>query len=224
MIAPNILSADLARLAEEADAVWDRGGEGADWLHIDVIDGHFVPNLTIGLPVVAALRSATDIPLDCHLMIEDPDRWALGYAEVGARNVTVHIEAVRSPVALAGDLRSAGALAGLAIKPRTPLEPYLTLLGHFDTLLIMSVEPGFNGQAFIPEVLSKVRTARRLIDTENLRLLIEIDGGINVETIRAAAQAGANCFVAGSAVYGTEDPACAVHQLRQHATRALASS
>jgi ribulose-phosphate 3-epimerase len=224
MIAPNILSADLARLAEEADAVWDRGGEGADWLHIDVIDGHFVPNLTIGLPVVAALRSATDIPLDCHLMIEDPDRWALGYAEVGARNVTVHIEAVRNPVALAGDLRSAGALAGLAIKPRTPLEPYLTLLGHFDTLLIMSVEPGFNGQAFIPEVLSKVRTARRLIDTENLRLLIEIDGGINVETIRAAAQAGANCFVAGSAVYGTEDPACAVHQLRQHATRALASS
>jgi ribulose-phosphate 3-epimerase len=224
MIAPSILSADLARLAEEADAVRDPDGEGADWLHIDVIDGHFAPTLTLGLPVVSALRSATDIPLDCHLMIADPDRWAPGYAEVGACNVTVHIEAVRDPLALAGELRAAGALAGLAIKPRTPLEPYLTLLGHFDTLLIMSVEPGFNSQAFIPEVLNKVRAARRLIDTGNLRLLIEIAGGINVETIRAATQAGADCFVVGSAVYGTEDPAHAVHQLRQQATRALASS
>jgi ribulose-phosphate 3-epimerase len=157
-------------------------------------------------------------------MIENPDRWALGYAEVGARNVTVHIEAVQHPVALAADLRSAGALAGLAIKPRTPLESYLPLLGHFDTLLIMSAEPGFRGQAFIPKVLNKVSTARRLIDTGNLRLLIEIDGGINVETIRAAAQAGADCFVAGSAVYGTEDRVRAVHQLRQQATRALTSS
>lgn len=224
MIAPNILSADLARLAEEADAVWDPDGEGADWLHIDVMDGHFVPILTLGLPVVSSLRSSTDIPLDCHLMIENPDRWAVGYAEVGVRNVTVHIEAVRNPVALAGELRAAGAMAGLAIKPRTPLEPCLTLLGHFDTVLIMSVEPGVGGQTFIPEVLNKVRTARRLIDTGHLRLLIEIDGGINIETIRAAAQAGADCFVVGSAVYGTEDPVRAVRQLRHHATRALTSS
>ncbi len=182
-----------------------------------------MPNLTLGLPVVSSLRSSTDIPLDCHLMIEDPDRWALGYAEVGVRNVTVHI-AVRNPVALAGELRAAGAMAGLAIKARTPLESYPTLLGHYDTLLIMSVEPGFGGQTFIPEVLSKVRTARRLIDTGNLRLLVEIDGGINVEAIRAAAQAGADCFVAGSAVYDAEDPVHAVRQLRHQATRALASS
>jgi ribulose-phosphate 3-epimerase len=215
MIAPSILSADFARLADEAAAVAGAPGEGADWLHVDVMDGHFVPNLTLGLPVVEALVAATDLPLDCHLMIDDPDRWAVGYAEAGARNVTVHVEAAGDPVAVAKDLRAAGALAGLSIKPDTPLEPHVETLRHYDTLLVMSVEPGFGGQSFRPEVLDKVRTARRLVDTGHLRLLLEIDGGINADTIEAAAEAGIDCFVAGSAVYSADDPARAVAALRE---------
>jgi ribulose-phosphate 3-epimerase len=218
MIAPSILSADFARLADEAAAV-----HGAEWLHLDVMDGHFVPNLTIGLPVVEALKRHTDIPLDCHLMIDDPDRWAVGYAEIGARNVTVHVEAAADPVALAANLRAAGALAGLSIKPGTPLEPYVQTLRHYDTLLVMSVEPGFGGQRFMPEVLAKVRTARRLVDTGHLTVLVEIDGGINDQTIEAAAEAGVDCFVAGSAVYSAADPAAAVAELRARAAAHRAS-
>ncbi|GDY28888.1 ribulose-phosphate 3-epimerase [Gandjariella thermophila] len=222
MIAPSILSADFARLAEEAAVVAGPPGEGADWLHVDVMDAHFVPNLTIGLPVVQSLRKATDIPLDCHLMIEDPDRWAIGYAETGAYNVTVHVEAAKDPVALAKNLRAAGAKAGLSIKPGTPLEPHVEVLKHYDTLLVMSVEPGFGGQKFIPEVLDKVRTARSLVDTGHLRLLVEIDGGINADTIEAAAEAGVDCFVAGSAVYAADDPGRAVRALREQAAKVSA--
>ena len=212
MIAPSILSADFARLASEAAAV-----EGADWLHVDVMDAHFVPNLTLGLPVVESLLKATDIPMDCHLMIENRGRWAPPYAEAGAHNVTFHAEATDSPVSVARDIRAAGAKAGLAVKPGTPLEPYLEILRDFDTLLVMSVEPGFGGQGFIAEVLSKVKTARRLVDSGELKILVEIDGGINAATIEAAAEAGVDCFVAGSAVYGASDPGAAVEALRRQA-------
>jgi ribulose-phosphate 3-epimerase len=214
-IAPSLLSADFARLAEAAAAV-----PGADWLHVDVMDNHFVPNLTIGLPVVKALKAATDLPLDCHLMIDDPDRWAPPYAEAGARNVTVHAEAAADPAKLARDLRAAGALAGLAIKPGTPLEPYLEILTGYDTLLVMTVEPGFGGQHFMADVLPKVREARRRVESGHLTLAVEVDGGINADTIEAAAEAGADVFVAGSAVYAAADPDHAVGELRERARKA----
>ena len=216
LIAPSLLSADFARLADEAQRVAD-----ADWLHFDVMDAHFVPNLTFGLPVLQALQAVSPVPLDCHLMIENPERWAPGYAEAGARNVTVHAEACTDPRAVARDIRTAGALAGLAIKPGTRLEDYLDVLGDFETVLVMSVEPGFGGQSFIADVLTKVRTARKLVDTGHLKLLVEIDGGINPDTIEQAAEAGVDMFVAGSAVFGADDPAKAIAALRAQAAAAM---
>lgn len=215
LIAPSILAADFARLAEEAAAV-----PGADWLHVDVMDAHFVPNLTIGLPVVESLHKATDLPLDCHLMIDDPDRWAIGYAEAGAFNVTIHAEAAVDAVGTARAIRSAGTLAGLAIDRDTRLDPYLDLLGEFDTLLIMTIKAGFGGQDFIPEMLAKVRQARRHLDSGHLRLFVEVDGGIDERTIVEAARAGADVFVAGTAVYGADDPGKAVEALRSAARAA----
>ena len=211
IVAPSILAADFAHLADEARAV-----EGAaDWLHVDVMDAHFVPNLTIGLPVVQSLRKATSLPFDCHLMIDDPHRWAVGYAEAGSYNVTFHAEVADDPTGLARDLRAAGSRAGLAIDRDTTVEPYLELLPHFDTLLIMTIKAGFGGQAFMPELLDKVRTARRHLRSGHLELRIEVDGGINEETVEAAAEAGADAFVAGTAVYGAADPAAAVRAIRR---------
>ncbi len=216
MIAPSILAADFAHLADEADAV-----AGADWLHVDVMDAHFVPNLTIGLPVVTSLKKATDLPLDCHLMIDDPDRWAPDYAQAGAANVTFHVEAAPDPVQTARTIRAAGSMAGLALDRDTSLEGYLDLLVEFDTLLIMTIKAGFGGQDFIPELLDKVRLARHHIQSGHLRLYLEVDGGIDADTIEAAAEAGADVFVAGTAVYGADDPGKAVEALRTRARTAM---
>ncbi|MEV4469238.1 ribulose-phosphate 3-epimerase [Nonomuraea salmonea] len=214
-ISPSILAADFARLADEAAAV-----PNADWLHVDVMDYHFVPNLTLGLPVVEALRKATDTPLDCHLMIADPDRWAPQYAEAGAGSVTIHAEAAKAPIRTFREIRSLGARAGLALNPATPVEPYEDLLAEIDMLLLMTVEPGFGGQKFLDVVLPKVRRARELVTRYGGRVWLQVDGGVDADTIGRCAEAGADVFVAGSAVYGASDPVAAIDELRAAADRA----
>jgi ribulose-phosphate 3-epimerase len=217
-MAPSILSADFARLADEAAAV----AGAADWLHVDVMDSHFVPNLTIGLPVVESLLKHSGLPLDCHLMISEPDRWAPSYAEAGARNVTIHAEATISPVRTLRMIRGAGARAGLAVNPATPVEPYEDLLPELDMLLLMTVEPGFGGQPFLDVVLPKLRRARSLLARHGSAVWLQVDGGVSEETIERCAEAGANVFVAGSAVYDSGDPAAVVQALRAQAEQATA--
>jgi ribulose-phosphate 3-epimerase len=217
-ISPSILSADFAHLADEVSRV-----EGADWLHVDVMDNHFVPNLTIGLPVVESLAKVTDTPLDLHLMIEDPDRWAPAYVEAGAGSVTFHVEAATAPVRLARELRAKGARAGMALRPATPVEPYEELLRELDMLLVMTVEPGFGGQAFLDLCLPKIRRAKALVERHGLDLWLQVDGGVSLETIERCAEAGADTFVAGSAVFGADDPAAMVETLRTTAETAQAA-
>jgi ribulose-phosphate 3-epimerase len=214
-ISPSILSCDFARLADEAGRVSE-----ADWLHVDVMDNHFVPNLTLGVPVVEALGRASSTPMDCHLMIEDPDRWAPAYVEAGAASVTFHVEAAAAPVRLARELRAMGARAGMGLKPATPVDPYEDLLPELDMVLVMTVEPGFGGQAFLDLCLPKVRRARELIDRHGLELWLQVDGGVSLETIERCAEAGADTFVAGSAVFGADDPDAMVESLRKAAQSA----
>lgn len=219
-ISPSILSADFSDLAGEIRRI----SPSADWVHVDVMDNHFVPNLTLGLPVVDRLARVSDLPIDAHLMIEEVDRWARGYAEAGARSVTFHVEASSAPVRLARELRSAGARAGMALKPATPVEPYAELLPEIDMLLLMTVEPGFGGQSFLDLVLPKIRAARELVKGRGLDVWLQVDGGVAAETIERCAEAGADVFVAGSAVYGAADPAAAVTALREQAEQATAGS
>jgi ribulose-phosphate 3-epimerase len=214
-ISPSILSADFSALGEDVGRV-----ANADWAHVDVMDNHFVPNLTLGLPVVESLAKATELPLDLHLMIEDPDRWAPSYAEAGASSVTFHVEAATAPVRLARELRNKGVRAGMALRPATPVEPYEDLLGELDMLLVMTVEPGFGGQAFLDVCLPKIRRARALLDKHGLDLWLQVDGGVSAETIERCAEAGADNFVAGSAVFGADDPAAMVDHLRELAATA----
>lgn len=214
-ISPSMLASDFANLAAEAERV-----SNADWLHVDVMDNHFVPNLTIGMPVVEALAKATDTPLDCHLMIEDPDRWAPGYVEAGASSVTFHVEAATAPIRLAREIRAQGAKAGMGLRPATAIEPYQDMLPELDMLLVMTVEPGFGGQAFLDVCIPKIRRTRELIDKHGLEMWLQVDGGVSPETIERCAEAGADVFVAGSAVFRADDPADMIEQLRTSATAA----
>src|ERR1700712_317531 len=213
-ITPSILNADLSRLAEEVARI-----PSADWVHVDVMDNHFVPNLTIGLPVVESLAKSSSLPIDVHLMIEEPDRWAPAYAEAGAGSVTFHAEAAAAPVRLARELRAKGTRASMALKPATGIDQYADMLGELDMLLIMTVEPGFGGQKFLDVCLPKIRRARELISAAGLEVWLQVDGGISLETIERCARAGADVFVAGSAVYSAEDPDAMVQQLRAAAGR-----
>jgi ribulose-phosphate 3-epimerase len=210
-ISPSVLAADFTRLGDEVARVAD----SADWVHVDVMDSHFVPNLTVGLPVVEGLVRASLLPIDCHLMIDDPDRWAPGYAEAGAASVTFHVEAAHAPVRLARALRSLGARAGMALKPATGVEQYADLLPELDLLLLMTVEPGFGGQPFLDVVLPKITRARQLLRASDAAVWLQVDGGIGLDTIERAAAAGADVFVAGSAVYASDDPEAVVKELRR---------
>ncbi|UOE45201.1 ribulose-phosphate 3-epimerase [Agromyces larvae] len=208
-INPSILAADFANLEHELSRI-----ATADLVHVDIMDNHFVPNLTFGLPMVERLVQVSPVPLDVHLMIDDPDRWAPGYAEAGAASVTFHVEAAADPVRLARRLREIGARAGIALKPGTDAAPYLDLLDEFDQVLVMTVEPGFGGQSFMPETMPKLRRVADAVAARGVDVWLQVDGGITVDTIGIAADAGADTFVAGSAVFRGE-PAEQIAALRE---------
>jgi len=214
-ITPSILNANLADLNGEIARI-----PSCDAVHLDVMDNRFVPNLTFGLPVVESVRAGTDKMLDIHLMIAEVDRWAPGYAEAGAESVTFHIEASDAPVKLARELRALGARASMGLRPATPIEPYEDLLGELDMVLLMTVEPGFGGQAFLDMVLPKIRRTRALLDARGGDLWLQVDGGVSLETIGRCAEAGADTFVAGSAVFRADDPDAMVRTLAEAAAGA----
>jgi len=229
-IQPSILAADWADMRGELERI-----RNADQVHVDVMDNHFVPNLTFGPQMVETVQRVSPIPLDVHLMIEDPDRWAPGYAELGAFSVTFHAEAAADPVALARRIRDigspppppppprprdTGSRPSIPLKPGTAVEPYLEMLPEFDQVLVMTVEPGFGGQSFMPEVMPKLRVLREVADREGLDVWLQVDGGIAADTIGIAAEAGADTFVAGSAVYGAADVDAAIVGLRTAAAHA----
>ena len=211
-IAPSILSADFSRLGEEIASV-ARGG--ATILHVDVMDGHFVPNITIGLPVVKSIARATELPIDAHLMISEPGRYAKQFVEAGAKMVSVHVETDAHLHRTLMSIKSAGARAGVVINPATPVDSIVEALPFADYVLVMSVNPGFGGQQFIDTSLDKVRRLRRLIDERGLDTRIEIDGGIDLGNIASVVAAGAEIIVAGSAIFGADDPEAAVRGLRE---------
>ena len=209
-IHPSILNADFLALGAELEKI-----STADSVHVDVMDNHFVPNLTFGASMVEQIVRRSAIPVDAHLMIEDADREAPVFAEAGASSVTFHLEATAAPIRLARELRRKNAQVGVALRPATPVEPLLDVIGEFDMLLIMTVEPGFGGQSFLETMLPKIRRARRAISEANLEVSIQVDGGVSRETIERCAEAGANVFVAGSAIYKAQDAAEEISALRE---------
>jgi len=221
LIAPSVLSADFGRLAEEVRAA---EAAGADWLHLDVMDGHFVPNLTMGPDVVKAIRRATTIPLDVHMMVSDPGRYAPRFIEAGADWVSIHHEACPEPRDVIADIRTRGARPSLAVSPDTPVAVLAPTAAELDMVLVMSVHPGFGGQRFIPESLGKLAEARALRERLGLRFLIEVDGGITLENAAAAAAAGADVLVAGTAFFGAADYAAAITAMRRNIAPTQAES